>query len=90
MGSLAEYGDLGGGVSVRGGGGVGTLWTANGGRVCTGDSEGGGGRGGGDILRGRGSFASKFAMGMAGPVPTLWRTSETRGSVGERCGLGDT
>ena len=31
---------------------------------------------------------SKFAMGMVGPVLTLWRTSETRGRVGGRCGFG--
>lgn len=33
---------------------------------------------------------SKFAMGMVGPVPMLWRISETRGRVGERSGFGST
>ena len=80
--SLTGDADLGGGVGERGGG-VGAFRTTGGGAVCRGGSIGGR-EGGGEILRGGGSFVSKFAMGMVGPTPRLWRTSETRGMVGER------
>ena len=84
-GSLTGDDDLGGGVGERGIGDVETFRNTGGDALRKGSE--GGGRGEDEILRGGGSFVSKFAMGIVGPVPTLWRMSETRGSAGERCGF---